>query len=128
MATKVMRNDMGSATMGMRVSVARPRKTKMTRITRTKAIRSVAWTSCSELTIDWERSNTGINRMDPGNSRCNPGKSSRTERATSTALAPAWRETAKTITEAGGWKLRTKKCRDKRSFSTPSTTRATSRR
>ena len=43
--------------------------------------------------------------IEPGNSRCSSGNNSRTERATSTAFAPACRETAKTITEAGGLKI-----------------------
>ena len=54
--TKVSRSESGSATAGMSVSVARPRKKKMTATTRMNAISSVIWTSLTESTIDWERS------------------------------------------------------------------------
>ena len=47
--------------------------------------------------------------IDPGNSRCKPGNKARTERATATAFAPACRETAKTMTEAGGLNPRDEK-------------------
>ena len=88
-ATNVMRNDIGNATMGMRVSVARPRKTKITKMTSAKATSSVNCTSCNELTIDCDRSNTGMRRMEPGSSRCSSGSNARTEWATCTAFAPA---------------------------------------
>ncbi len=56
MAMKVMRIDKGNATAGIKVSVARPRKTKITITTRTKAISSVVSTSTTEWTMLSERS------------------------------------------------------------------------
>ncbi len=53
---KVMRSERGSAMAGMSVSVARPRKTKMTSTTSPKAMSSVSRTSFTELTMDRERS------------------------------------------------------------------------
>ena len=47
-ATKVISNDKGSATVGINVSVARPRKAKITITTRTNAISSVVSTSVTE--------------------------------------------------------------------------------
>ncbi len=53
---KVRRSESGSATAGMSVSATRPRKTKITATTRTKAITSVVVTSSTEWTIVSERS------------------------------------------------------------------------
>ncbi len=55
-ATNVRSSDNGSATAGIRVSRARPRKTKITRTTRVKAMSRVSCTSATELTMDRERS------------------------------------------------------------------------
>ena len=54
---KVSRSESGRATTGIKVSVARPRNAKMTRMTRTKAMKSVVCTSETECTIVNERSN-----------------------------------------------------------------------
>ena len=56
MAMKVSSNEIGKATAGIRVSVARPRNREMTITTRTNAIASVTWTSLTELTMPRERS------------------------------------------------------------------------
>src|SRR5678815_3216317 len=98
---KVMRSDSGSATTGIRVSAARPRKTKMTTTTRMNAMTSVSWTSTTDRTIVRDRSYTGVIRTELGTSRLTEGSTLRIDRATSTALAPAWRITA-TMTVAEG--------------------------
>ena len=97
----VISSDSGSATTGISVSVARPRKMKMTITTRTNAMSSVSCTSCTSATIVWERSNVGMRLIEPGSSRRSCGSSSRIDFATSTAFAPAWRETARTMVEPG---------------------------
>ena len=51
MATNVRSSDSGSATAGIRVSAARPRNTKITITTRTKATTRVSCTSCTEATM-----------------------------------------------------------------------------
>jgi len=53
----------------------------------------------TEFTIVCERSNTGVNVIDPGKLARSSGKSALTEFATSTAFAPACRETARTTIE-----------------------------
>src|SRR6185295_7514571 len=98
---KVMRSERGSATTGIRVSAARPRKTKMTTTTRMNAMSSVSWTSTTDRTIVLDRSYTGVIRTELGTSRATDGSTSRTDRATSTALAPAWRMTATTTVADG---------------------------
>ena len=115
MAMKVRRSESGSATAGMSVSVARPRKRKMTSTTRTKAMTRVHCTSATELTILWERSNTGTRVIEPGKLARNSGNNALTDFATSTALAPACRETASTTTEPGGLNPRIQNVRDIRS-------------
>src|SRR5206468_11272693 len=95
----VSSNDIGSATAGISVSVARPRKTYMTSTTSTKAMISVHFTSSAELTMVCDRSNTGVNLIEPGKLARSSGNSAFTELATSTAFAPACRETASTTTD-----------------------------
>ena len=75
-----------------------------------------------------DRSNTGVNLIDPGKLARNSGKSAFTEFATSTAFAPACRETASTTIEPGELNPRTQKKRDVRSSYTLCFTSATSRR
>ena len=48
-----------------------------------------------------DRSKVGMRLIEPGNSSRICGSKSLIDRATWTAFAPAWRETASTITEAG---------------------------
>src|SRR6266571_8178488 len=100
----------------------------MTNTTSTNAITSVHFTSSAELTIVCDRSNTGVNLIEPGKLARSSGKSSLTELATSTALAPACRETASTTTEPGGLKPRIQKKREMRSSCTLCLTSATSRK
>ena len=52
----VRSSESGRATAGMSVSVTRPRNTKITSTTSTKAIRSVVCTSLTEFTMLRERS------------------------------------------------------------------------
>jgi hypothetical protein len=52
----VSSSESGRATVGISVSAARPRKTKITTTTSTNAISSVSWTSSTERTIVRERS------------------------------------------------------------------------
>jgi hypothetical protein len=54
--TNVSSSDSGSATAGMIVSAARPRKRKITSTTRTKAMTSVSWTSLMLSKIEPARS------------------------------------------------------------------------
>ena len=91
MATNVRSSESGSATAGMSVSAARPRNTKITMTTRTKATIRVSCTSWTEFTMVWERSYTGVIRTAPGSSAMMTGTWSRMAWATFTALAPAWR-------------------------------------
>jgi hypothetical protein len=91
MATNVRSSDSGSATAGIRVSAARPRNTKITITTRTKASIRVSCTSWTEATMVWERSYTGTMRTAPGSSAMITGTWSRMLWATFTALAPACR-------------------------------------
>ena len=101
MAMKVIRSESGIATAGINVSAARPRKTKTTTTTSTNAMSRVSWTSRTERTIVRDRSYTGVMRTDPGSSELTAGSTSRTDLATSTALAPAWRKTARMTVAAG---------------------------
>src|SRR5213592_2765884 len=73
-----------------------------------------------------DRSNTGISPIDPGRLARNSGKRALTEFATSTALAPACRETASTTTDPGGLKPRIQNEREMRSSCTLLRTSATS--
>src|SRR5207253_2257773 len=59
---------------------------------------------------------------------CSSGNNAFTEFATSTAFAPACRETARTTIDPGGLNPRIQKKRDVRSSCTPCRTWATSRR
>src|SRR4029453_2276239 len=94
----------------------------------TNAMMSVHFTSFAEWTMVCDRSNTGVNLIEPGKLARNSGNSAFTELATSTALAPACRETASTTTEPGGLKPRIQKKREIRSSSTLWRTSATSRK
>src|SRR5712692_12019176 len=93
-----------------------------------KAITSVNFTSATELTMLCDRSNTGTSPIDPGKLARNSGKSAFTEFATSTAFAPACRETANTTTEPGGLKPRIQNVREIRSSCTLWRTSDTSRK
>ena len=66
----------------------------------------------------WDRSKTGTRVIDPGRLARISGKSAFTELATSTAFAPACRETASTTTEPGGLKPRIQNVREIRSSCT----------
>src|SRR6266513_2373607 len=74
----------------------------------------------------WDRSNTGTSVIDPGRLARISGKSALTEFATSTAFAPACRDTANTTTEPGGLKPRIQNVRESRSSCTLWRTSATS--
>src|SRR5436190_17271041 len=100
----------------------------MTATTSTNAMISVHFTSLAELTIVCDRSNTGVNLIEPGKLARSSGKSAFTELATSTAFAPACRETASTTTEPGGLKPHIQKKREMRSSCTLCLTSETSRR
>ncbi len=100
-AMNVIRSDSGKATAGISVSVARPRKTKITITTSAKAMSSVVWTSETECTMLSERSYMGVILIEPGSWALTIGNNSRMLLATSTAFAPARRFTA-TITVAEG--------------------------
>src|SRR5204862_1828553 len=76
----------------------------MTITTRTNAMISVHFTSLAEFTIVCDRSKIGVNMIEPGKLARSSGNSALTELATSTAFAPACRETASTTTEPGGIK------------------------
>ena len=75
-----------------------------------------------------DRSNMGVNLIEPGKLARSSGKSAFTELATSTAFAPACRETASTTTEPGALKPRIQKKREMRSSCTLWRTSATSLR
>src|SRR5437899_9850602 len=100
----------------------------MTSTTSTNAITSVHFTSLAELTIVCERSKIGVNLIEPGKLARSSGKSALTELATSTAFAPACRETASTTTACGGLKPRIQKKREMRSSCTLCLTSETSRK
>ncbi|KAF5409172.1 MAG: hypothetical protein Udaeo2_06460 [Candidatus Udaeobacter sp.] len=100
----------------------------MTATTSTNAMISVHFTSSAELTMVCDRSNTGVNLIEPGKLARSSGNSALTDLATSTALAPACRLTARTTTEPGGLKPRIQKKREMRSSCTLWRTSATSRR
>src|SRR5947199_10761010 len=97
----------------------------MTPTTSTNAMINVHFTSLAELTMVCDRSNTGVNLIEPGRLARSSGNSAFTELATSTAFAPACRETASTTTEPGGWKPRIQKKREMRSGCTLWLTAAT---
>src|SRR5438105_10952942 len=100
----------------------------MTATTSTNAMISVHFTSAAELTMVCDRSNIGVNLIEPGRLARNSGKSALTELATSTAFAPACRETASTTTEPGGLKPRIQNVREILSSWTLWRTSATSRK
>src|SRR5207249_9788254 len=100
----------------------------MTATTSTNAMMRVHFTSSAELTMVCERSKTGVNLIEPGKLARSSGKSALTDLATSTAFAPACRETASTTTEPGGLKPRIQKKREMRSSCTLCLTSETSRR
>ena len=114
-ARKVISIDIGNATTGISVSVARPRKRKMTNTTSPNAMASVSCTSVTELMIVMERSSIVTSWIEPGNSRWKSGSKSFTPCAVSTALAPDWRETASTTLPVAGCPPRAQKSRDIRS-------------
>ena len=64
-------------------------------------MKRVACTSETEWTMLSDRSKVGMRLMEPGNSSRICGNKSLIDCATWTAFAPAWRETASTITDAG---------------------------
>ena len=100
----------------------------MTITTRTNAMISVHFTSLAEFTIVCDRSKIGVNMIEPGKLARSSGNSALTDLATSTAFAPACRETASTTTEPGGLKPRIQKKRERRSSCTLCLTSETSRR
>src|SRR6266704_2887684 len=69
----------------------------MTSTTSTNAMIRVHFTSSAELTMVCDRSNTGVNLIEPGKLARSSGNSALTELATSTAFAPACRLTASAI-------------------------------
>ena len=73
------------------MSATRPRNTKITMTTRTKASARVRFTSWTELTMVCELSWMGVMRTEPGSSAVTTGMMSRMLLATFTALAPACR-------------------------------------
>ena len=91
MTMNVISSESGSATAGMSVSRARPRKTKITSTTSTNAMHRTNCTSSALLTIVCERSWIGMIRTEPGSVAWILGIRSLTDRATSTAFDPACR-------------------------------------
>src|SRR5437660_2271859 len=96
-AAQVPISDTGTASAGMTVAEMERRNRKITRMTRTIAMRSDSCTLRTESRIDTERSMSTSMRIDGGIDARYCGKCSRTESTTATVLASGWRWIASTM-------------------------------
>src|SRR5262249_42955725 len=117
-AAQVPISDTGTASAGMIVAEVERRNRKITRMTRTTAMKSDSCTLHTDARIDTERSMSTSMRIDGGIDARYCGKRSRTESTTATVLASGWRWIASTMARSLLNQLAIL------SFSTPSMTRA----
>src|ERR671934_1713445 len=96
-AAQVPISDTGTASEGMMVAENERKNRKITRMTRTTAMRSVSCTFSTEARIETERSIRTSMRIDGGMEARYCGKCERTESTTATVLASGWRWIASTM-------------------------------
>src|SRR5262249_5045232 len=96
-AAHVPISDTGTASAGIMVAEIERRNRKMTRMTRTIAMRSDSCTLHTELRIEIELSISTSMRIDGGIDARYCGRCARTESTTATVLASGWRWIASTM-------------------------------